>query len=178
MPEGVVARRLAHCDALHSQLASVQLDFEAHCDRLDAVAAGHTRLQRQMDAALHISEEEISLEVEKCRREAEEEEEEEEDGSGARAAASALARYLAGQQSLSTRGRSQPRSAPTTLRAPTNASRRPAALGAAGSLALGGGHGAGGAGGAGGGRGAGRGAARGLPRPRRVPEGCEESSVR
>ena len=164
VPEGVVARRLAHCDALQGQLQSVQLDFEAHwSQRLDAVAAGHARLQRQMEAAFDISEEELALEVEKHRRaaEAEAEEEAEEDGAGARAAASALGRYLAGQQRLAARGR-QP-ACPTDRQATTAASRRPAA----GSVAP-----------VGGGRGAGRGAARGVPRPRRVPEGHEESSVR
>ena len=173
VPESVMARdarRLAHCDALTSQLQSVQLDFEAHwSQRLDAVAAGHARLQRQMDAALDISEEEMEIEIEKHRRaaEAEAEEEAEEDGAGARAAASALGRYLAGQQRVA-HGRQPAR--PTDRQASTVASRRPAA----GSVApVGGGRGGGGSL-----RGAGRGAARGVPRPRRVPEGHEESSVR
>ena len=170
VPEGVVARRLAHCDALQGQLQSVQLDFEAHwSQRLDAVAAGHARLQRQMDTALDISEEEMALEIEKLRRaaEAEAEEEAEEDGAGARAAASALGRYLAGQQRLAARG-GQP-ACPTDRQAATAASRRPAA----GSVApVGGGRGAGGP------RGAGRSAARGVSRARRVPEGHEENSVR
>lgn len=173
VPESVMARdarRLAHCDALTSQLQSVQLDFEAHwSQRLDAVAAGHARLQREMDAALDISEEEMQIEIEKHRRaaEAEAEEEAEEDGAGARAAASALGRYLAGQQRVAHGG--QP-ARPTDRQASTVASRRPAA----GSVApVGGGRGGGGSL-----RGAGRGAARGVPRPRRVPEGHEESSVR
>ena len=170
VPEGVVARRLAHCDALQGQLQSVQLDFEAHwSQRLDAVAAGHARLQREMDAALDISEEEMQIEIEKHRRaaEAEAEEEAEEDGAGARAAASALGRYLAGQQRLAARG-GQP-ACPTDRQAATAASRRPAA----GSVApVGGGRGASGP------RGAGRSAARGVSRPRRVPEGHEENSVR
>ena len=173
VPESAVARdarRLAHCDALTSQLQSVQLDFEAHwSQRLDAVAAGHARLQREMDAALDISEEEMQIEIEKHRRaaEAEAEEEAEEDGAGARAAASALGRYLAGQQRVAHGG--QP-ARPTDRQASTVASRRPAA----GSVApVGGGRGGGGSL-----RGAGRGAARGVPRPRRVPEGHEESSVR
>ena len=170
VPEGVVARRLAHCDALQGQLQSVQLDFEAHwSQRLDAVAAGHARLQRQMDTALDISEEEMALEIEKHRRaaEAEAEGEAEEDGAGARAAASALGRYLAGQQRLAARG-GQP-ACPTDRQAATAASRRPAA----GSVApVGGGRGASGP------RGAGRSAARGVSRPRRVPEGHEENSVR
>ena len=154
VPEGEVARRLAHCDALQGQLQSVQLDFEAHwSQRLDAAAAGHARLQRRVDAALDISEEEMAREVEKLRREAEAEAEAEaeEFGAGARAAASALGRYLAGQQRSAARGR-QP---------------------ACPAERQGGGRGRGAAG-----RGAARGMPRGMPRPQRVPEGHEESSVR
>ena len=172
VPEGVVARRLAHCDALQGQLQSVQLDFEAHwSQRLDAAAAGHARLQRQVDAALDISEEEMAREVEKLRREAEAEAEAEaeEFGAGARAAASALGRYLAGQQRSAARGR-QP--ACPAERQAAAVSRRPA------SVAQGGVQGGGRQGGHGAGRGAARGMPRGMPRPQRVPEGHEESSVR
>ena len=170
VPEGEVARRLAHCDALQGQLQSVQLDFEAHwSQRLDAAAAGHARLQRRVDAALDISEEEMTREVEKLRREAEAEAEAEaeEFGAGARAAASALGRYLAGQQRSAARGR-QP-ACPAELQAAA-VSRRAASVG----VAQGGGR----QGGRGAGRGAARGMPRGMPRPQRVPEGHEESSVR
>ena len=172
VPEGVVARRLAHCDALQGQLQSVQLDFEAHwSQRLDAAAAGHARLQRQVDAALDISEEEMAREVEKLRREAEAEAEAEaeEFGAGARAAASALGRYLAGQQRSAARGR-QP--ACPAERQVAAVSRRPA------SVAQGGVQGGGRQGGHGAGRGAARGMSRGMSRPQRGPEGHEESSVR
>ena len=170
VPEGVVARRLAHCDALQGQLQSVQLDFEAHwSQRLDAAAAGHARLQRQVDAALDISEEEMAREVEKLRREAEAEAEAEaeEFGAGARAAASALGRYLAGQQRSAARGR-QP--ACPAERQVAAVSRRPASVAQGGVQGGGRGRGAG--------RGAARGMPRGMPRPQRVPEGHEESSLR
>ena len=93
--EAVVARRLAHCEALASQLQSVQHDAHRLDDRLDAVAAGNARLQQQVDAALHFSEEEIheeiKLEIARHRREeGEEEGQGGEDGSRARAAAAAL----------------------------------------------------------------------------------------
>ena len=170
VPEGVVARRLAHCDALQGQLQSVQLDFEAHwSQRLDAAAAGHARLQRQVDAALDISEEEMAREVEKLREaqaEAEAEAEAEEFGAGARAAASALGRYLAGQQRSAARGR-QP--ACPTERQAAAVSRRPVSV-AQGGVQGGAGREAG--------RGAARGMPRGRPRPQRVPEGHEESSIR